>query len=301
MEIRASRNEESCIPNVAKPSTVTNDNSGKSASSKKLATSPASPQKVIRNIDGALAPAVLSYLQHNGFSASASAMRKDMGSRKRLLETGFGELSAARAKKLARTADWYEKQEREWQELQQIKGDYREERLFNVWHKLQAMSQASSDSSFLESEDALWACRIRVRYFYKIFRESLLKGDSGTDAASKKNLLLPDLVSDADFKRLILDEADLLPITAEGCIYDAPSVLLAIGRNLQAQHGQSPNPVVQQEVQKALSYMVYDRMSDLPQEMLNAISSSSCAEEAEKLLKAIRSEITESRVPLHEC
>jgi hypothetical protein len=46
-----------------------------------------------------------------------------------LLETGLGDPSEARTKKLARTAGWYEAQERGWQELQQIKREYREQTL----------------------------------------------------------------------------------------------------------------------------------------------------------------------------
>ncbi|GHJ84786.1 hypothetical protein NliqN6_1188 [Naganishia liquefaciens] len=287
--IRASADEKSSTSPFIQASTVTDVNSVKSASSNNPALPAASPQKVIRNIDGALAPAVLSYLQRNGFSASASAMRKDMGWRKRLLETGLGDPSEARTKKLARTAGWYEAQERGWQELQQIKREYREEKFSLVWRKLQAIPRTHSGRSFLESDSSLWACRLRVRCFSRVFRESLLDEDAGINTTSQNGLSLPELNSDADFRRFIVGEAHLPPNSAEECNRDRSDVLLAIGRNLQSEHGQSPNPIVQQEIQKALSFMVYHRMSDLPKDMFNTIAKASVAEEAEQLFKAIRS------------
>lgn len=297
--IRPSQDAGVSVSDNVKSADSSADKPGNSKTSKKPAPPPASPQKVIRNIDGALAPAVLSYLQHNGFSASASAMRKDMSSRKRLLDTGLGEVGESRVKKLARTDDWYKAQETGWQELQQIKSDYREDKLPSVWHKIQAMTQAST-GPFLESDDGLWACRIRVRYFYKIVRKTLRDGDARMNATSEKTVSLPELFSDIDFKRFILNDAKLLPTTPEGSICDVASVLLAIGSNLQAQYGQSPNAAVQQEVEAALSYMVYDRMSDLPKDMFSAISQSALAEEAEELLKAIRSEFTKAYHPTEE-
>jgi uncharacterized membrane protein len=288
--IRAAKEAGSTARDAVKPPDPPVDKPAKSKSIKKEpAPTPASPQKVVRNIDGALAPAVLSYLQHNGYSASASAMRKDMGARKRLLETGFGELSESRAKKLAKTEAWHEAQEAEWRELQQIKTDYRENKLASVWHKLETTLR-SSGSSFLDAE-AIWACRIRIRYLYRIVRENLLKGDAENDAESDSAISLPELNADDGFKRFMLGDHKLQPIS-EGSNYDVSSVLVAIGSHIQATHGQSPSGILQHELETALSYMAYARMSDLPKDMLNLLSQTALALEADELVKDIRGKLT---------
>lgn len=293
--IRASKEADSSATDAVKPPDPPVDKPAKSKSIKKEpAPAPASPQKVVRNIDGALAPAVLSYLQHNGYSASASAMRKDMGSRKRLLETGFGELSESRAKKLARTEAWHEAQEATWRELQQIKTDYRENRIASVWHKLETTLRSTGSPPFLASE-ALWACRMRIRYFYCIVRENLLKGDAENDAASHSAISLPELSADDGFKQFMLGDHKLQPTTPEGSEYDASGVLVAVGSHLQAEHGQSPNGILQHELETALSYMAYARMSDLPKGMFSNISPTALSQEADELIKAIRGKLTRYR------
>lgn len=272
---------------------VTAEKSGKGKAAQKPTNAPASPQKVVRNIDGALAPAVLSYLQHNGFFGSAAAMRKDMSSRKRLLETGLGEAEESRLSKIAKTEKWYEAQEGCWRQLQKVKTDYAENRLSSVWNDLRDGPSGPSIGFpyFLNSDDGLWACRLRIRYFYKILWESLQKGDVGNDSVKENAISLPELFSNVDFKTFILGETDLSPNVESGSECDASSVLLAVGGYLRVQHQSSSNPVIQEAVETALSYMPYTRISDLPHDVLSHISHAGLAEEAEELVKAIRGKL----------
>ncbi|KAJ9114605.1 hypothetical protein QFC22_005478 [Naganishia vaughanmartiniae] len=269
--------------------------SGKSSSKnavKKPTTLAAPPQQVIRNIDGALAPAVLSYLQHNGFFGSAAAMRKDMSSRKRLLDTGVEDSNSARHQKMAKTEKWYKTQEDAWRQLQNVKRDYQANRLSKVWDTLRDNVKPSiAYPDFLDSYDGLWSCRIRTRYFYKIVCDSFDCTDSkATDSVDQITVNLPGLKEDPEFKTFVLGDLDLSGLLESGTSheFDASSILLALGHHLRDIHGDSSNPLVKQAVDEALSYMPYVSTSDLPAEMYGRISKTALTQEAEELVRAIR-------------
>ncbi|KAJ9103390.1 hypothetical protein QFC19_004489 [Naganishia cerealis] len=256
---------------------------------KKTTALGARPQQVIRNVDGALAPAVLSYLQHNGLFRSASAMRKDMNSRKRLLDTGVEDPSDARQQKMAKTEEWYETQEDSWRQLQSVKLDYTENRLSKVWNTLRdSMKSSVAYPHFLDSFDGLWACRIRTRYFLKIVFEILNQADRGSETVDQITLNLPELTKDPEFRLFLLGDSDKSLRLGNDHELDASSILLAIGHNLRAVHGSSTNPLVGQSIDSALSYMPYVSAADLPEEMFKHISKTALTEEAEELIKAIR-------------
>lgn len=287
------------VPN----STVPADKSGKAKTAQTATTPPASPQKVVRNIDGALAPAVLSYLQHNGFFGSAAAMRKDMTSRKRLLETGLGQGDESRSAKVAKTDRWYEAQEDSWRRIHKIKADYAANRLSSVWHQLrEGTGPLIGFPHFLASDDGLWACRLRIRYFYKVLLE-YLEQDKGRDIASsteRKTSLFEDL-ADADFKTFLFGATSPSPeppheSAAQG---DASNVLLALGNHLRVEHGSSPNSVIKHAAETALSYMSYNHLSELPKDVYSAMSQVGLAQEAAELVEAIRGEHASSGYASH--
>lgn len=267
----------------------------KNTTIKKATTSAAPPQQVIRNIDGALAPAVLSYLQHNGFFGSAAAMRKDMSSRKRLLDTGVEDSQSTRHQKTAKTEKWYEMQEDCWRQLQNVKGDYAENRLSKVWDTLRDNVKPSiAYPHFLDSFDGLWSCRIRTRYFFKVVSDSLDRtGQRGLENAEQVTVNLPELKEDPEFKTFVLGDIDLGMLLKTGTVheYDASSILLALGHHMREVHGDSSNPSVKQTVDDALSYMPYVSTSDLPAEMYKRISKRALAEEAEEVVRAIRGKL----------
>ncbi|KAJ9104422.1 hypothetical protein QFC21_001917 [Naganishia friedmannii] len=269
--------------------------SGKSSTKntiKKATTSTATSQQVIRNIDGALAPAVLSYLQHNGFFGSAAAMRKDMSSRKRLLDTGVEDFNSARHQKIAKTEKWYETQEDSWRQLQNVKRDYQENRLSKVWDTLRINVKPSiAYPHFLDSFDALWSCRIRTRYFLKIVSKILVRTDyKGAETVDQTTVNLPELKQDPDFKKFVLGDLDLSGLLQSQMPheFDASSVLLALGQHMRNLHGDSSNPSVKQAVDEAVSYIPYVSTCDLPADMCERISQAALAEEAEELVRAIR-------------
>jgi hypothetical protein len=275
-------------------STVPADKPGKAKTAQSATAPPASPQKVVRNIDGALAPAVLSYLQHNGFLGSAAAMRKDMNSRKRLLETGLGQGDESRSAKVAKTDKWYEAQEDSWRCIHKIKADYAANRLSSVWHQLREGTGPSIGfPRFLESDDGLWACRLRIRYFYKVLWKYLGQEKERDIASSEvgKKSLCEDL-ADADFKTFLFGATSPSPEAshespAEG---DASNVLLALGNHLRVEHGSSPNSVIKHASETALSYMSYNHLSELPRDVYSDMSQDGLAREAAELVKAIRGE-----------
>lgn len=261
---------------------------------KKATTSAAPRQQVIRNIDGALAPAVLSYLQHSGYFGSAAAMRKDMSSRKRLLDTGVEDTNSARQQKIAKTEKWHETQEDSWRQLQNIKRDYSENRLSEVWDRLRDDVKPSiAYPHFLDSYDGLWACRIRTRYFYKIVCGSLDRASHHSrETADQTTVKLPELNEDPEFKTFVLGDVDLGTLLEFGTVdeFDASSLLLALGHHMRNIHGDSSNASVKQAVDEALSYMPYISASDLPAGLHDRISRTALAEEAEELVGAIRGE-----------
>lgn len=271
--------------------TVLANTAGKANTAQKATTAPASPQKVVRNIDGALAPAVLSYLQQSGFLGSAAAMRKDMSSRKRLLDTGLGEGDDSRMKKVAKTENWYEAQETSWRQLHKIKADYAENRLSSVWDGLRdGPSPSVGFPHFLGSDDGLWTCRLRIRYFYKVLLQNLQQAESQIASTKETLISLAELFSDADLKTFLLGETSSLPEVQGELECEASSALLALGNHLRVEHGHSPNPVIKRAVEKALSYMSYNGISELPKDVYSHMSHVGLAEEAEELVKAIRSE-----------
>lgn len=273
---------------AAPPPTVPADKSGKAKTSIKATIPPASPQKVVRNIDGALAPAVLSYLQHNGFFGSAAAMRKDMSSRKRLLETGLGDSDDFRLTKVAKTGNWYEGQERSWRRIHKIKADYAENRLSNVWRDLRdGPGTLAASPHFLESDDGLWACRLRIRFFYKVLLESLGQGESEDSILAEKRIPLPEVFADSEFRTFLVGTWHL-PETELASECEASSVMLALGNHLRVEHGSSANSDIKQAVGTALSYMSYTHLSELPKDVLSEMSQVGLAREAEELVRAIR-------------
>lgn len=290
--IKAPGGQQESVPKETSTPTVLADKASKAKTAQKATTAPASPQKVVRNIDGALAPAVLSYLQHSGFLGSAAAMRKDMGCRKRLLDTGLGEGDDSRMKKVAKIENWYEAQETSWRQLHKIKADYAENRLSSVWHDLRdGPSPSVGFTHFLETEHGLWTCRLRIRYFYKALLQNLRQGESEIASTKETLISLPELFSDADFKTFLLGETSSLPEAQGQLECEASSALLALGNRLRVEHGNSPNPVIKRAVETALSYMSYNDISEFPRDVYSHMSQVGLAEEAEELVKAIRSEL----------
>ncbi len=258
-------------------------------------------KRKITDIDGALAGAVLQYMRHQGYLATASAftgelrdkaINSDVAQPRTKLHAGW---AAGSADSNTSSRSREEAQDRFTLRLNDLRQAYKEGRVKECW---KTMSEHYKDE--LHRNGYIWSFRLRLQWFQKLIvaREEDIAGlvadvteDSSTRGVEQGHISDKTLgLNNFAYFMVGLTDQDRLPTTKIDW-------LVAVGKEMQKCVNPPPIPMgpeVKEKMRKAFACMAYDDVSEWPEDLKEVADRSNWEEEAEMLIEDIRSEFPPS-------